>query len=129
MLLDRDHLRVTLRNIVTECRLGLHPWEQHPERPTRLVINVDLYLAVESGPLPEKDITNYDHIRGFILTFPSRPHTLLLESLANELTAECFKQKNVQACRVSLMKPDIFNEVEGAGIEVFRTRDSWEAKK
>jgi hypothetical protein len=35
----------------------------------------------------------------------------------------------VQACRISLMKPDIFNEVEGAGIEVFRTRDSWEAKK
>jgi dihydroneopterin aldolase len=129
MLLDQDHLRVALRNIVTECRCGLHPWEQYPERPTRLVINVDLYLAVEAGPLPEKDITNYDHIRGFILTFPSRPHTLLLESLANELTAECFKQKNVQACRVSLMKPDIFNEVEGAGIEVFRTRDSWEAKK
>ena len=35
MLLDQDHLRVALRNIVTECRCGLHPWEQYPERPTR----------------------------------------------------------------------------------------------
>lgn len=129
MRLDQDHLRVALRNIVTECRCGLHPWEQYPERPTRLVINVDLFLAVEAGPLPEGDITSYDDIRAFVRTFPSRPHTLLLESLANELTAECFKMKNVQACRVSLMKPDIFNEVEGAGIEVFRTRASWEAKK
>ena len=129
MRLDQDHLRVALHNIVTECRCGLHPWEQYPERPTRLVINVDLFLAVDAGPLPEKDITNYDHVREFIRTFPSRPHTLLLKSLANELTAECFKLKNVQACRVSVMKSDIFNEVEGAGIEVFRTRGSWEMKK
>ena len=54
----RDHLRVALRNFVTDMPLRLRPWEQYPERPTRLVINVDLYLAVESGPLPEKDITN-----------------------------------------------------------------------
>ena len=93
------------------------------------MIDVDLFLALDAGPLPEKDITNYDHVREFIRTIPVAASYAVAESLANELTAECFKLKNVQACRVSVMKSDIFNEVEGAGIEVFRTRGSWEAKK
>jgi hypothetical protein len=28
----------------------------------------------------------------------------------------------VHACRVSIMKPDIFEEADGAGVEVFRRR-------
>ena len=128
MLLDQDHLRVTLRNIVTECRCGLHPWEQYPERPTRLVINVDLYLGVEAGPLPERDITSYDDIRAFIRTFPVAPSHAAAGVARERADGRVLQTKNVQACRVSLMKPDIFNEVEGAGIEVFRTRDSWEAR-
>jgi dihydroneopterin aldolase len=29
----------------------------------------------------------------------------------------------VRACRVSIQKPDIFNEAAGAGVEIFRWRD------
>jgi dihydroneopterin aldolase len=128
MIDDEDYLRIRLHNVVTECRCGLHPWEQHPERPTRLIVSIDLYVALGPGAVPENEIVDYDQVREFIRTFPSRPHTRLLETIANELTAVCFRAPAVQACRIALTKPDIFNEVEGAGIEVFRTRGSWQAK-
>ena len=55
----------------------------------------------------------------------SAPHTDLLETIAEEIVANCLADERVAACRVSVMKLDIFNEAESAGIEVFRTRKRW----
>jgi dihydroneopterin aldolase len=70
---------------------------------------------------------DYDRVRDFLKTFPSLPHVDLLETIVEEIVAKCFEDDRVEACRVSVLKPDIFNEAEAAGIEVFRTRASWEA--
>jgi dihydroneopterin aldolase len=110
-------VRVFLRNVVTEARVGLHPWEQHPERPARLVVNVDM-MAAGAG-----QFLDYDPIREAIRAWPGRPHTPLLETLAEELVALCFANQDVGACRVRVEKPDIFNEAEAAGVEIFRLRD------
>ena len=115
-----SHVRVLLRNVQTEAHVGLHPWERHPERATRLLVNVEMF-APTSGPEPAGFI-DYDHIRDAIKTWPARPHTDLLETLAEELVALCFSIPPVQACRVSVVKPDIFNEAEAAGVEFFRVR-------
>ena len=66
-----------------------------------------------------------DHIRDFLKQFPTRPHTELLETLLDEIVAKCFEDPRVDACRVSVMKLSIFNEVGAAGVEVYRTRANW----
>lgn len=115
---NRSHIRVFLRSLQTEARLGLHPWERHPERPTRLIVNVEM-LAPADGELPFLD---YDGVRDAVRAWPHRPHTDLLETLAEELVALCFANPAVQACRVAVEKPDIFNEADAAGVEIFRVR-------
>jgi dihydroneopterin aldolase len=119
-----SHIRVVLRDVVTEAHVGLHPWEQHPERPTRLIVNVEMF-----APLPhplsaesEDQIIDYDPIREALKAWPKRPHTKLLETLLHELVELCFQNPRVSACRVSIMKPDIFNEAAGAGVEVYQVR-------
>ena len=69
---------------------------------------------------------DYDPVRDFLKTFPSLPHTDLLETIVDEIVAKCFENDRVEACRVSVLKPDIFNEAAAAGIEVYRTRANWE---
>ena len=119
-----SHLRVVLRDIVTEAQVGMHPWERHPERPTRLIVNVEMFaplirpLSTESAD----SIVDYDPIREALKTWPTRPHTPLLETLLHELVELCFRNPRVSACRVSIMKPDIFNEAAGAGVEVYQIR-------
>jgi 7,8-dihydroneopterin aldolase/epimerase/oxygenase len=121
-----SYIRVMLRDIVTEAQVGLHPWEQHPERPTRLIVNVEMFaplvrpLSAES----EDSIVNYDPIREALKSWPTRPHTPLLETLLHELVELCFRDPRVSACRVSIMKPDIFNEAAGAGVEVYQVREA-----
>ena len=114
-----SHVRVVLRNVHAEARVGLHPWERHPERPARLLVTVEMFAP--DGPEGPPFI-DYDRIRDALRAWPSRPHTDLLETLAEELVALCFAAPEVRACRVAVLKPDIFNEAEAAGVEFFRVR-------
>lgn len=120
----RGYQRIVLRDVVTEVRLGLHPWERHPEKMQRVVVNVELFAHL-GGPFTGRGVEavlNYDSIRDELRTWPQRPHTDLLETLIEHLIAVCFRDGRVEACRVSIIKPDIFNEAAGAGLEVYRLR-------
>lgn len=120
-----DHIRVVLKNAVVERRCGVHLWERHAERPHRLKITIEMFARLQPGHAGPSGIIDYDCVREFLKTFPTLPHTDLLETIANEIVAKCFEIEGVEACRIAVLKPDIFNEVEAAGIEVFRTRESW----
>ena len=122
----RDHVRAVIFDTIVERRCGLHPWERHPERPNRLKVTVEMFAALPSGPMGAGAFIDYDRVRDFLKTFPSLPHTDLLETIVDEIVAKCFENERVEACRVVVLKPDIFNEAEAAGVEVFRTRASWE---
>lgn len=120
----RGYQRVILRDVVVELRLGLHPWERHPERPQRVIVNVELFAPLDR-PFGGSDVAavlDYDPIRKALRSWPQRDHTDLIETLLEELVALCFQDARVAACRVSIVKPDIFNEAGGAGVEVYRLR-------
>lgn len=117
-----DHVCVSLDEAIVEVKCGLHPWERHPERPNRLKFSVQLYARLPGAKLEGSGFIDYDPVRKAILALPSRPHIDLLETIVDELVAVCFNDPRVEACRVSVRKPDIFNEVAGAGIDVFRNR-------
>src|SRR5471030_1075900 len=92
-----SHIRVILRDIVTEAHVGLHPWERHPQRPTRLVVNVEMFAPL-TGPLSaetEGSIVDYDPVRDALKALPARPHTPLLETLLHELVELCFRNPRV----------------------------------
>ena len=120
-----DQVIVKLENVIVEAACRVHPWERHPERPNKLSIDVTLFARLSERRLREFGYINYDHIRDFLKQFPTRPHTELLETLVDEIVDKCFEDPRVDACRVSVMKLSIFNEVGAAGVEVYRTRANW----
>ena len=120
---QRGYLRVVLRDVQTEAHIGLHPWERHAERPTRLIVNVEMFAHADGAqPDTPETIIDYDGVRAALRSWPGRPHTDLLETLLEEVVGLCFLNARVEACRVSIIKPDIFNEAAAAGVEVYRVR-------
>ena len=120
---DKGYVRMMIRDLVTEVRLGLHPWERHPEKPQRIVINVEMYAAPRAGRASDvSSVVDYDYVRSEIRKWPRRKHTVFIETLLEDLVKLCFRDKRVLACRVSIFKPDIYNEAAGAGVEVYRVR-------
>ena len=119
----RDYIRVVLRDMQVEARVGMHPWEMHPERPHRLIVNVELFAYAPPGERASgATIIDYDHIHDALKTWPARPHVPLLETLVEEVVALCFQISRVAACRVSILKPDIFSDAAAAGVEIYRRR-------
>ncbi len=119
-----DHVSAVLRDVVVEAQVGLHPWERHAERPSRLVVNITMYAPWDGGRLDREGAAflDYDPVRAALLGWPGRAHTPLLETLVEELFDVCFANAAVMAVRVSVMKPDIFNEAGGVGVAAFRRR-------
>lgn len=120
---EHGYTRMMIRDLVTEVRLGVHAWERHEEKPQRIIVNVELFADDMGKPTNDvSSIVDYDYIREAIRAWPQREHTVLIESLLEELVGLCFRDARVKACRVSILKPDIYNEAAGAGVEVFRLR-------
>lgn len=119
---EKGYMRMMIRDLVTEVRLGVHPWETHSERPQRVVVNIDMFADVSQPKAELSSVVDYDQIRDEIRNWPSRAHVALIETLLEELVALCFRDVRVRACRVSILKPDIYNEAAGAGVETYRVR-------
>ncbi len=119
-----DRVTAILRDVVVEAHVGLHPWERHPERPSRLVVNVEMSAPAGPGRLDRVGgpFLDYDPVREALRGWSGRAHTPLLETLVEELFEVCFRNPAVETCRISVMKPDIFNEAAAVGVEATRHR-------
>jgi len=131
-MFDTSHVRIMLADVTVEMKIGIHPWEKHPERPQRVKVNVDLYTKDPSYLFKAADgtapIIDYDPVRSAIKDWPARPHVLYLEECVKELLALGFADERVEACRVAMTKPDIFIETRAAGIEIFISRADYLAQ-
>lgn len=122
---ERGYARMMIRDFVTEVRLGVHDWERHPDKPQRVIVNVEMFADSRSHHTGEglASVIDYDHIHEALRRWPSRPHVVLIETLLEELIELCFHDRRVRACKVSIVKPDIYNAAAGAGVEIYRVRD------
>ncbi len=120
----QGYVRLMIKDLRTEVRLGVHPWERHSEKPQRVVVNIEIFT--DDRPVKPEDgvssIVDYDYIRDALREWPTRPQVLLIEMLLEELAELCFRDPRVKACKVSVVKPDIYNEAGGAGVELYRLR-------
>lgn len=124
-----DHIVVALDDVCVNVSCGLHPWERHPERPTRLMISVRLYAPLATRCAADQKIIDYDVVRERIRALENEGHIDLVETVADRIVDSCFHDQRVVACLLSIRKPDIYNETRGAGIDLFRTRARWSAGK
>ena len=121
---EHGYVRLMIKDLRTEVRLGVHPWERHDEKPQRVIVNIEMF-ADDLPPRHEEgvsSIVDYDYIREALKKWPTRPQVLLIEMLLEELAALCFQDARVKACKVAVVKPDIYNEASGAGVELYRVR-------
>ena len=121
---ETGYQRAGLREVVVEMHIGIADWERRPECKQRVVVNVDMYRVLPETPARSiDDCINYDPIHEHIVReWPNRPHTDLLETLADELLALCLADPKVAAVRVELEKPDVYKDTAAARVEVFKRR-------
>ncbi len=123
--MDKEsYVSIFVKDICVAVRVGLLDAEK--KGPQALSVSIELYAG--AGYLEKAikgQILDYSLFYDFIVAWELRDHVELLEPLAQDLIAFAFGFDDVQAVRVSLAKPDIFDKAAQAGIEVFVSRDAF----
>ena len=111
---------VFVRDLKLEATLGVY--EHEKLAPQRIVINVDLTVS-ESGH--DDDIDNvvcYEQVVNRIKAIIAQGHVNLVETLAEQIAAQCLADFRVLAARVRVEKPDAIDEAGSVGVELERTQ-------
>ena len=116
--------RLFLRNYEVMINIGVHEFEKHGEQ--RVLINVDLYIPLAlSTPKDDQldEVVDYDFMRETVAKRMAQGHVQLQETLCDDVARAMLAHPRVRAVRVSTMKPDVYPDCEGVGVEVFRIKD------
>ena len=120
----KDCRRLFLRNYEVPVNIGVHDFEK--KRAQRLLINVDLYIPLAlSTPVNDQltEVVDYSFIRDTLFERTSRGHINLQETLCDDVARLLLKHPLVCAVRVSSEKPDVYEDCESIGVEVFRFKN------
>jgi dihydroneopterin aldolase len=119
-----DCRRLFLRNYEVMINIGVHDFEKKGEQ--RVLINVDLYIPLaQSTPKADQlsEVVDYDFMRETIARRMAEGHVHLQETLCDDVARAMLAHPLVRAVTVSTMKPDVYPDCEGVGVEVFKLKD------
>ena len=120
----RNCRRLFLRNYEEMINIGVHDFEKKGEQ--RVLINVELYIPLEmSTPKADQlsEVVDYDFMRETVAQRIAKGHIHLQETLCDDMVQAMLAHPRVRAAGVSTMKPDVYADCEGVGVEVFRIKD------
>lgn len=117
------YTRVFLEEVALNLKIGATEWERHPDKRMKVLATVECFLRQERHEGETLDsVIDYDRLYRLLQDWQERPHTDLLETLAQELADACLGDPRIEACRVALRKPDIYWNAAAAGVEFYRRR-------
>ena len=118
-----DCRRLFLRNYEVNINIGVHDFEKRGEQ--RVVINVDLFIPLStSTPVADKlaEVVDYDFMRSTIAQRVASGHVHLQETLCDDVARMMLEHPQVLAVRVSTEKPDVYDDCDAVGVEIFRIK-------
>ncbi len=115
--------RIIVRDLSLSCRIGV----TEEERARRQRIRLNLTLEVVPDPPSEDriaEVVHYGHLVDRVRRTCLQANVQLLETLAEQVAANCFFDPRVLSVRVRVEKLDRYADVGGIGIELERRRTS-----
>ncbi len=119
---DNSYERVALTGLDIDLRIGVLDSEK--QAPQRAIVDIEFYR--KRGRFTGTalaDCIDYNRLYTYVSeVLPSRPHTELLETVVEDIVAECLKDDRVEACLVRIGKPAIYPGAAMPSVEVYRRR-------
>ena len=111
--------KIIIKDLVLFISVGIHKFEKLKKQKVKfnIEINTDPNLKTDI-----KTIVNYENVINDIKRLTKKTHFELLESLAESIFDEIFKNRKVRKIKLKIEKMDIIKETTSVGIEVIKTR-------
>jgi len=119
--------KIFIRGLTVETLIGIHAWEQRTPRPLifDLELGTDIREAASSDNV--RDASDYQAVSEAVAKFTQDNPVGLLETLAERLSRQLFRQFPILSLKLSINKPGAVAGVKAMGVEIDRRREDYSA--
>lgn len=117
--------KVFIKDLSLEMFIGVFESEKAQKQPVRVSIELEVSPNKNWRSDDVADVVSYADIVSMVKDLADRSatqHIHLIETFAEMIIAECFKNTTVIAVSVSIDKPQILDDVGAVGVQISRTR-------
>jgi len=113
--------KLLIRNMRVDMMIGVYEFEKQKAQP--VIINLEAAVTLQDNPDDNIDnVVSYEDIVKNIRALAATGHIHLVETFAERIAETCLLDKRVLSVMVRIEKPEIFENVDGVGIEIFRAQ-------
>lgn len=113
---------IFVNDLMLNAELGVYAHEKNIQQPLRVNVIAKIKDIPDTSNEKIDNVVCYNQISLIIKEIVNSGHTILLETLAEKILQECFKNNRIETTKIRLEKLDAIDDAESAGIEIERSR-------
>ena len=114
--------KVLIKDLLLDLKLGYYDFEKEKSQKVKFSLEIDYVDKKPSNDKDLKSIVNYSKIVKLIKKLVKNKHYNFLETLAEDVFDELFKDKRIDKISLQIEKLEIMKDCSSVGIQISKKR-------
>ena len=114
--------KVLIKELILNLKLGYFDFEKNKPQKVKFTLEIDYRDKKPTNDKDLKSIVNYDKIVKLIKKLVKNKHYNFLETLAEDVFDEIFKDKRIDKITLQIEKLEIMKNCSSVGIQISKKR-------
>jgi len=114
--------KILIKDLTLNLKLGYYDFEKNKPQKVKFTLEVDYKDKNPTNDKDLKSIVNYDKIVKLIKKLVKSKHYNFLETLAEDVFDELFKDKRIDKITLQIEKLEIIKDCSSVGIQISKKR-------
>ena len=114
--------KILIRDLTLDLKLGYFDFEKNKPQKVKFTLEIDYRDKKPTSDKDLKSIVNYDKIVKLIKKLVKNKHYNFLETLAEDVFNELFKDKRIDKITLQIEKLEIMKDCSSVGIQISKKR-------
>ena len=114
--------KVLIKELILNLKLGYYEFEKEKPQRVKFSLEIDYRDKKPSNDKDLKSIVNYSKVVKVIRKLVNNKHYNFLETLAEDVFDELFKDKRIEKINLKIEKLEIMKDCSSVGIQISKKR-------
>ena len=114
--------KVLIKELILNLKLGYYDFEKEKPQKVKFSLEIDYKDKKPSNDKDLKSIVNYSKVVRLIKKLVKNKHYNFLETLAEDVFDELFKDKRIEKINLKIEKLEIMRDCTSVGIQISKKR-------
>ena len=114
--------KILITDLTLLMSIGIHDFERIKKQEVKFNVNIEVNPSLVPIEDKKNSIVNYEIVIKNITKISTNKHYELLETLAEDIFFELFKNNNIQKVKLKIEKTQIIENTSSVGAEITKKR-------